>query len=69
MPEGIKEKALDFLAGQTPRVIIALITIGAIGGMQWFGKATDATTYAIAAVGCVALLMNWLIVKQNGVKK
>ena len=66
MPEEIKTKALTFLAGQTPRVLIALATIGAIGGMQWFGKATDATTYTIGAVGVVALIMNYFIVRKEG---
>ena len=65
MPDDIKTKALGFLSTQTPRVLIALITIGAIAGMQWFGKATDTTTYAIGAIGIVALIMNYLIVKKE----
>jgi hypothetical protein len=66
MPDGLKEKVLTMLGNQTPRVLIAVVTIGAVGSMQWFGKATDVTTVTIGAVGCFALLMNWLIVKQTG---
>ena len=68
MPDDIKSKALGFLSSQTPRVLIALATIGAVAGMQWFGKATDATTYTIGAVGAIALIMNYFIVRKGGSK-
>lgn len=67
MPEeGLKTKVLSFLSGQTPRVIIAIITIGALIGMAWFEKLTDVLAICIAVVGCFALLMNYLIVKKTG---
>lgn len=67
MPEnGLKTKALGFLSSQTPRVIIAIVTIGALGGMAWFEKLTDVLAICITAVGIMALLMNYLIVKKTG---
>lgn len=66
MPDdGLKTKTLGFLSSQTPRVLIAIVTIGALGGMAWFEKLTDVLAICIAAVGCFALLMNYLIVKKT----
>lgn len=66
MPEGYKEKAIELLSTQTPRVLIAVATIAPIAVMSWFGKSTDVTTVSIAFVGCFALLMNYLIVIKTG---
>lgn len=66
MPDDMKTKALGFLSGQTPRVLIAIVTIGSLVGMAWFGKLTDVLAICISIVGCFALLMNYLIVRKTG---
>lgn len=66
MPEGIKGKALTMLASQTPRVLIAIITIGSLVGLQWFGKFDPWIGGYITATGIIASIMNWLIVKKTG---
>lgn len=66
MSDDLKTKALGFLSTQTPRVLIAIATIGSLGGMAWFEKLTDVLAICITAVGCFALLMNYLIVKKTG---
>lgn len=63
MPEDLKTQGLSFLKTQSPRVIIALITIGALVGMQWFGKLTDVLAICVTVAGSVALVTNYLIVK------
>ena len=65
MPEDLKSQGLSFLKTQSPRVIIALATIGALVGMAWFGKLTDILAICITVAGSVALVTNYLIVRKK----
>lgn len=65
MPENLKTQGLNFLKTQSPRVIIILATIGALVGMQWFGKLTDVLAICITVAGSVGLVTNYLIVRNK----
>ncbi len=68
MPTALKEKALALLFSQTPRVLIVIVTIGALCGMSWFGKLTDVLAGCITFSGGLATIMNYKILqlKEGG---
>ena len=63
--EDLKTQGLSFLKTQSPRVIIALVTIGALVGMAWFDKLTDVLAVCITVAGSFAQWMNYLAVKKG----
>lgn len=61
MPDDMKTQGLKLLASQTPRVLIAIITLACLVGMAWFGKLTDVLAGCLTITGGFAQWMNFKV--------